>query len=113
MPHADRNLLVLNCGSSSIKFACISADTLQTLCHGQLEDRGPETTQYRYYPTTARTDEVSGHLTAHRIEDKLQHLFSFLKERQPALNLYAIGHRVVQGGERFHTPTRLEATTLS
>ena len=69
------NVLVINCGSSSVKYKLIETDSRATLFGGQVERVGAKKTH-----ADAVRDILSG-LGGHSIE--------------------AVGHRVVHGGEKF------------
>ena len=76
-----KNVLILNCGSSSIKYAVIDADTYETAHNGLVERVKHD--QYR-----SILDETIGSL----------------KSQFPK-GFRAIGHRVVHGGEAFTEST--------
>jgi acetate kinase len=83
-------VLVVNCGSSSIKYQLIAVRGERRLAAGVLERIGE--------PGAAR-DHSEGF---RRIADEL-------RGRGARGALVAIGHRVVHGGERFRAPTRIDA----
>jgi acetate kinase len=99
-------ILVLNAGSSSLKYSLIDIKNAQHRYSG-LIDRIGET-------ISSHTQHVNGTSlkTELRIADHRQAidlLFSSLNQ-QPNFHpdtLACVAHRVVHGGERFHAPTRI------
>ncbi len=73
------HILVINCGSSSIKYQLLDTKTQTKTTAGKVEKIG----------------EPGGEFNAHTAA--LQNLFASCRE----LNFDAIGHRVVHGGERY------------
>jgi acetate kinase len=101
---AGRRVLVLNAGSSSLKFGLFD-DTSRTW-HGQVEGIG---TQPRFQidggasidapPATRELPASTGHAAA------LTRILAALAERGVAVeDMAACGHRVVHGGSRFVAP---------
>lgn len=105
---AGRRILVLNAGSSSLKFACFEGHTRR--CHGQVEGIGTHprlcvvaesARSYRELPA------ASGHATA------LTEILGALAQLQVSVgDLAACGHRIVHGGAQFVAPTILEHDRL-
>jgi len=106
-------ILVLNVGSSSIKFALYRFDTIEILCRGHVERIG----------AGAVTLEASGPLAS--VFDGLQPpregtdhamlmhwLLQTLTERATDTRIRAAGHRVVHGGTEFAAPVRVDARVL-
>ena len=79
----SRRVLVLNSGSSSLKYAVIDADSGTTEAEGIVERIGDS--------------EVADHAAA------LQVMFDELAQEMS--NLVAVGHRVVHGGPNLYRPT--------
>ena len=104
------NVLAINCGSSSIKFALFAgggverAADLRRLAHGHIEQVGGDKAELRFeadggapLDTTAPVpDHAAG---ARRLAEWLG------KTGTP---VEAVGHRVVHGGPRFRAPTVLD-----
>lgn len=107
-------LLVLNAGSSSLKFGVFPAEGGAPLLSGQIDAIGiaPKLGARR---GDERFDEalpeVSGHACAH--EEALAWLLDWLSGHLAALELIAAGHRVVHGGTRFSAPVRIDDAVLS
>ncbi len=97
------NILVLNCGSSSIKFAIFDMTQQQVLISGLAERL------YESQPSIHWKGQVSGEAV---INDQghqaaLDTLAGLLREWNILDSLIGIGHRIVHGGEKFSASTRL------
>jgi len=106
------NVLVLNSGSSSLKFQIIATDLDrikqhqdQRLCRGEVERIGGEA-----IVTFQKGEETKHKLTASLkdISTTLDYLVRYIvseksgiSEIQSSADIHAVGHRVVHGGERF------------
>ena len=105
-------ILVLNAGSSSIKFAVFSAaEPLRRTVQGVISGIGSTAV------FTARTDTgaVPGTLPAGRLDHEatLAWLFSWLDTGGHARHLLGAGHRVVHGGEHHDAPIVIDAQNLA
>jgi acetate kinase len=108
------SILVLNSGSSSIKFALYSpAREPARLLHGMISGIGAtpgfSAADADGKPLPAELP-AAGPLT-HDIA--LARLFEWLDRRQAGAPLLGAGHRVVHGGERYAAPCRLDAATFA
>lgn len=105
---ASRNILVINCGSSSIKFALSNEDREGFLLHG-LAERIGEPGAVLAWQRGDKRDSVDLQGAGH--EAALARLLPLVEQ---ALDgpLHAIGHRVVHGGERFTQACRIDAEVL-
>jgi len=109
-------LLILNAGSSSIKFALFPADQQPTrsdlVCEGAYEGLG-----HRVHFTAKDgdgnrlTDEELPETTTH--EEVVAALLRWLDGRFPDRELVAAGHRVVHGGMRYAGPVRIDAEVIA
>jgi len=106
------NILVLNCGSSSLKFQLIVTDlksieqnTDKRLAKGVIERIGSEaliTTQAGDNPPERQALPIRDHLAA--VDYVLRWIVSpdsKLEGFQSIADIHAVGHRVVHGGEKF------------
>ncbi len=102
------NILVLNCGSSSIKFAIFDMSNQEVLISGLAERL------YESQPNINWKGQFNGEAT---INDQghqaaLDKLASLLNEWDVLDSLTGIGHRVVHGGEEFSASTRLNEDNI-
>ncbi|TWU61058.1 acetate/propionate family kinase [Crateriforma conspicua] len=79
------NVLVVNVGSTTLKYACIDTQRRERLTEGLIDRIGQD------------GGDAPDHMTA--VQDALQ--------KHADIEFAAIGHRVVQGGDRFTEPTRV------
>lgn len=107
-------ILVLNCGSSSIKFALFPADeglpSRQAAWQGKVE--GITGTA----PTIVESDQEATDISldAHGpYHDALAHIVTRAQAWLQGRRLVAVAHRVVHGGERYVRPVRVDAQVLS
>lgn len=92
----SQTVLVLNSGSSSLKYQLIQPDTGSSLAHGIVERIGED-------------GSVPDHEAALRLAfDRLSHDGKDLD----GLGLVAVGHRVVHGGQRLYRPTVVDDSVL-
>lgn len=102
------SILVINCGSSSIKFALYPLtnpkQAIITALAERLGEAEPTLKIRGELNQTQRLDANADHRAA---------LETFTTHCQPWLeNLRGIGHRVVHGGERYHASTLLDDETI-
>ncbi|PDW00393.1 acetate/propionate family kinase [Candidatus Viridilinea mediisalina] len=109
-------ILVLNAGSSSIKFTIFDheAGNLHVRYEGQIEGIGTKPHFVAYADAGQPIHETSwanpplgrGHAYA------LERLAAWLDPLLPEEGLIGVGHRVVHGGTRFSAPMRLDEALL-
>ena len=102
-------ILVLNCGSSSIKYALYNMDDQSVITSGGSEKIG--------LPDSFITVKLNGekHKMEHPIKEHtagVQYIFEVLTTGEYAVlksldELDAVGHRMVHGGEKFNKSVRL------
>jgi len=113
-----KTILVLNAGSSSLKFAIFPLEpTLseETVLSGQIEGIGatPRLSAKKYDGKRFQEDI---NLTGDQAEQHRASLFYLLhriKVNMPEVDISAAGHRVVHGGDEFSTPVKIDADILS
>lgn len=96
-------VLVLNCGSSSVKGALVDPESGESLSSAKASRIGSASAQLKVGDLSTVLEE-DGHDFA--INAVLQALDGALE----GMTLLGVGHRVVHGGERFVTPTRIDDT---
>lgn len=94
-------VLVLNCGSSSLKFAIIDATTGEEKLSGLGECFNLDDARVKWKQGGEKSEAQLGAKAAH--SEALKYIEEQILEQQPELlnNLIAVGHRVVHGGEKF------------
>ncbi|MCL1116409.1 MULTISPECIES: acetate kinase [Pseudomonadati] len=98
---SDNLVLVLNCGSSSLKFAVIGAQSGQEHISGLAECFGLEDSRIKWKAQGHKNESKLGAFTAHR--EAVEYIVNTILAGQPELaaQIKAIGHRIVHGGEKF------------
>ncbi|MEZ5738287.1 MAG: acetate/propionate family kinase [Burkholderiaceae bacterium] len=98
------SIVVINAGSSSIKFALYASEDLQPLGHGSIEGIGPR-------PTLHLSDALAGAWPqlpvppANAVQDELLvWLLDLVIAPLPVCRVIAVGHRVVHGGLHHARP---------
>lgn len=99
-------ILVLNCGSSSLKYKLFEMETNDVLAKGQADRIGLSDALIRHEVTGREILETAMNLPDH--ERAVDALLSFLTNREQGVlkdirEIKGVGHRVVHGGEHFRT----------
>ena len=98
------NILVLNCGSSSVKYQLIEADNRKTLTRGSVERIGMTGATLSNKRHDGDEIRIAGDILDHTIA--IEYILAVLLSRNHGVindksDIHAIGHRVVHGGESF------------
>lgn len=104
------HILVLNCGSSSVKFAVLDPQSREVALSGLFERVGsPEATATLKSGGEKRVQPLAG--------GAYTDAFALIRQELTRLGLDtglgAVGHRVVHGGERFNQPVRINEEVLA
>ena len=106
MTRAGRRVLVLNAGSSSLKFAVFEG--LERTLHGQVEGIGTRP-RFLMMGATATPGAAVELPATTRHASALDRILVALGERGfAASNIAACGHRIVHGGSQFVAPTLID-----
>ncbi len=101
-------VLVINCGSSSLKYQLIDSETEEALAIGICERIGQEVSHLKHTPnggekvvieTSMQNHEVAIQMVLDALTDEDHGVIKSLNE------ISAVGHRVVHGGEKFAAST--------
>lgn len=106
--------LVINCGSSSLKYQLIDMNNEEVLCQGLVERIG-----------------IEGSILTHKINGEKYEFKDYLKDHKDAINLVlktilseecgaikdvseisAVGHRIVNGGEKYSHSVLIDAEVI-
>src|SRR5512143_2260821 len=98
------NILVLNCGSSSVKYQLIKAETRATLARGGVERIGMSGATLSNIRFDGDEIKIAGEIIDHTIA--IEYILAVLLSKNHGVisdksDIHAIGHRVVHGGETF------------
>ena len=106
----SKPILVLNCGSSSIKYQMIDAENEELLAKGLVQRIATGTVGTIDHEVLADEQgefHVDQELPDH--ETALGTVFQLFRDHGPDLTATsAVAHRTVHGGDRFAAPTRID-----
>lgn len=116
------NILVLNAGSSSLKFRLFEMDALRPLseperilAEGQVERIGKPDARLTFSAGPAEAAEQSA-VRAGSVTDSTHLVVDRIKDSPalagPSFNVDAVGHRIVHGGARFYKPALVDEAVL-
>jgi len=98
------NILVLNCGSSSVKYQLIEVESQKTLARGGIERIGMDGATLTNIRHDGDEIKIAGEIVDHI--SAIEYILAVLLSRNHGVindrsDIHAIGHRVVHGGETF------------
>lgn len=102
------NILVINCGSSSLKFQLIDSQTEKLIAKGLCERIGIEGSRMVYAPTGR--EKVNKVIPMKDHTEAIRLVLSALTDQETGVlaslnEIGAVGHRIVHGGEKFASST--------
>jgi len=100
-------VLVLNCGSSSVKYKLFNMEEKTISMHGTIERIGMASSRIKHKVMEQKEFTIEQTIPDHQkaVESILQLLtHSEFGALHPEQKIHAVGHRVVHGGEYFHQP---------
>jgi acetate kinase len=106
----EKIVLVINSGSSSIKFSLINISSNTTIITGMAEKLGLANATMHIKHDGNKEDialEGNDHAAA------MQSLSNVLQQKKLSNIITAVGHRVVHGGEKFKTATIIDNEVIS
>jgi acetate kinase len=108
--------VVLNAGSTSVKFAAYTGDdpnSLDLVCRGQLDGIG---SQPSFAAKNSKGEVIETHTWNKERpldrEEALKFVIAWLERHEAGLKIVAVGHRVVQGGVAHERPTLVDEKVL-
>jgi acetate kinase len=105
--------LVVNAGSSSLKFALYAADDLSVLCRGTVGSIGSGATLNVKGPLARAFDKPPPLPQEENLPAVVAWLLQALPACLPDKKVIAAGHRVVHGGRRFDRPVVIDAEVVT
>jgi acetate kinase len=105
------DILVINCGSSSLKYAVIDPAAGTERCSGLVQRLGTAQATFGWKRRDAKGEEPLGAPHDHRAGVAL--LIDRLRAWGLADDIGGIGHRVVHGGPRFAASQRIDAAVIA
>lgn len=110
------NILVLNCGSSSVKYKLIDVDSKKTLAEGGVEKVGLPGAFLKFKLPDGEKKTIEMPIPDHKkaINDILNILtdptYGCIKSFD---EINAVGHRVVHGGEKFNKSVKIDDEVIA
>jgi acetate kinase len=108
----SRAILVLNAGSSSVKYALYEAGDLAVICRGGIDLTGGEGRLEAGGPRAAALEGTAASPAGSGHRGAVAWLLKAIRENLPDIALAGAGHRVVHGGARFAAPVRVDGDVL-
>ncbi len=109
------NILVINCGSSSLKFQLINSETEQCIAKGLCERIGIEGSMITYAPEGGAKEKTETPMPDHTEAIRLV-LEALTNEKTGVVKsleeIGAVGHRIVHGGEKFADATIIDEDVM-
>ena len=103
-------VLTLNAGSSSLKVALFPASGDQPMVTGLVDSIGPNAALKLKNERGEAIAPAPGDMSTHA--GAMQTVVASLRRAYPDLDLVAVGHRVVHGGDRHTAPALIDAAEL-
>ncbi len=109
------NILVINAGSSSLKYQLIDIDTETVIAKGLCERIGIDHSMLTYKPTNGEKFEKQQDMNDHA--EAIQLVLDILSDKeigviQDMSSIAAVGHRVLHGGEKYSEPVLITDEVL-
>jgi acetate kinase len=104
-------ILVLNCGSSSIKYQVIDVDDESQLATGLLQKIGLPDSSLEH--TSDGEKHRIDRMVANHEEALALVVSAFAQYGPPLADVVGVGHRAVHGGEAFRQPVRIDADVIA
>ena len=108
----SENILVINSGSSSVKYQLLDMDEKQVLAKGEVEKiglEGSQITHEAFGKENVKAEEICDHFAAFKA------ILGCFKQFGPDLQeagVKAVGHRIVQGADLFPGPALIDDAVL-
>ena len=109
-------ILVVNSGSSSIKFQLINMDNKHVLCKGLLERIGLDQGIFNYEP--AGKEKIKETINIPNHDEGIKIVLKAIKDPKTGVisdlnEINAVGHRIVHGGEKIQESVLLNENSIS
>ena len=110
------NILVLNCGSSSIKYQLFNFEKQVILARGIVEKIGLKGSFMMYEKTKGEKIRLEGEVIDHEVG--IEYILGVLISKEHGCisslsDIQAVGHRVAHGGEQFKESTLIDEEALN
>ena len=108
-------ILVINAGSSSLKYQLIDIDEEKVIAKGICERIGIAKSVLSYKSASGESLEKESPMKTH--EDAIKLVLDVLTDKQVGVisdmsSICAVGHRVLHGGEKYSAPVLIDDAVL-
>lgn len=108
-------VLVINCGSSSVKYELFNSEDEESICSGSVERIGAVTAITKHLPPGGK--EIKDTAVVENHEAALKIIMDYLMDSDNGIvrskdDIEAVGHRVVHGGETFKDSVLIDDTVV-
>lgn len=109
-------ILVLNCGSSSLKYQLINMDTEEVIAKGNYERIGEPEVSFITHKVNGEKYRIEHPAPTHK--EALEFIIEQLTKTEYAVlssldEIGGVGHRVVQGAEKYTDPVRIDDSVIA
>ncbi len=109
-------IMVLNCGSSSIKYQLFNMESKEVLAKGVLEKIGLQGSFIKHEKESGEKCRFEGEVLDHQVG--IEYILGVLTSKKHGCiksleEIDAVGHRVVQGGEKFKDSVFIDEAVLN
>jgi len=109
------NILVLNCGSSSVKYKLLDMGTHEVLGAGGVEKIGMKGSFLKHIRRDGKKVVLKGEILEHQLA--IEYILGVLTSEKHGViksleEINAVGHRVVHGGEKFNSSVLITEEVL-
>lgn len=110
------NILVINCGSSSLKFQLINSESEQCIAKGLCERIGIDGSMITYTPAGGEKEKTVTPMADHT--EAIRLVLDALTNSKTGVvknldEIGAVGHRIVHGGEKFAASTIIDDEVIA
>ena len=111
----NMKILVLNCGSSSIKYKLFNMESNEVVAQGGVEKIGMKGSFLKLTLPDGQKVQLEGEILEHRAG--IEYIFGVMLSKKYGCiesldEIDAVGHRVVHGGERFNASVLITAEVI-
>ncbi len=105
-----KTILVINSGSSSIKFSLLDQETHDVIVSGLAEELNSPIARISFKQNGEKFEET---LNGGDHEVAMKTILEELEKRELSESIAAVGHRIVHGGEKFKTATIIDEDVIA
>ncbi len=110
------NIIVINCGSSSIKYQLFDMTKNEVIAKGQVDKIGLHGSYIKHERNDGDKVRLEGEIVDHQIG--IEYMLGILiSKKRGSIKSFdeidAVGHRVVHGGEKFHCSALIDEEVMA